>query len=324
MGVLSPGYYYWYVTARNQYGALDSDQWTFFVQQGVPSTPTNLSATTVSQSQINLSWSDNSSNENGFRLYREGLLIQTLGAGETSFQNTGLSCGTGYNYYIVAFNDSGESGHSGTASATTSACPPTTPAAPNPISPNGTVFSCHDTITLNWDNRGSGVEYFVNTWGAAENSFGPLGTSSLYLGERNSGLTYWHVRARYSGQTALSSWGSTASFTVNACPQLPDLKPFTPVGFAYPVVPSNVTGTSTESILYFNQPTYFDYRYINDGNGNVVVPYTVELWLDDLKFTAYPHSELAAGQVDGWTDWSETFQLDHIRFAYHSIHRRPG
>ena len=103
VGVLSPGYYYWYVTARNQYGAQDSEQWTFFVQQGVPSTPSNLIATAVTQSQINLSWSDNSSNENGFRLYREGLLIRTLGAGETSFQNTSLSCGTGYNYYVVAF-----------------------------------------------------------------------------------------------------------------------------------------------------------------------------------------------------------------------------
>lgn len=305
VGVLSPGDYYWSVTARNQYGSLDSATWFFAVQQGIPSTPSNLSAIAVSQSQINLSWSDNSSNENGFRLYREGLLIRTLGAGETSFQNTGLSCGTGYNYYVVAFNDSGESGHSGTASATTSACPPTTPAAPNPISPNGTVFGCHDTITLTWDNRGSGVEYFIDTWGAATNSYGPLGTSSLYLGERTSGLTYWHAQARYSGQTALSSWGSTASFTVNTCPQLPDLKPFAPVGIAYPVVPSNVTGTSTESILYLNQTTYFDWHYINDGNGSVGSAYYTELWVDDMLISRYPHFGIPAGQMDGWDDWAQ-------------------
>src|SRR5262249_50557341 len=59
----------------------------------VPSAPTNLSATAVSSTQINVTWMDNSSNEAGFRLYRcqtmqTWTLIATLGANQTSYSDS--------------------------------------------------------------------------------------------------------------------------------------------------------------------------------------------------------------------------------------------
>jgi hypothetical protein len=84
-----------------------------------------LTATAVSSSQINLSWADNSNNENGFAIERKTgsggtyAEIATVGAGVTSFQNTGLTASTTYYYRVLAFNADGDSAYSNEASATT-------------------------------------------------------------------------------------------------------------------------------------------------------------------------------------------------------------
>jgi hypothetical protein len=90
-----------------------------------PAAPSGLSAATVSSSQINLSWTDNASNESGFRIERKTgsggswSQIATVGANATSYQNTGLTAATTYYYRLRAYNSSGNSSYSGEASATT-------------------------------------------------------------------------------------------------------------------------------------------------------------------------------------------------------------
>src|SRR5213078_1112076 len=56
-----------------------------------PTVPTGLTASAVSSSQINLSWTASSDNVgvSGYRVYRNGTQIATTSA--TSFANTGLS-----------------------------------------------------------------------------------------------------------------------------------------------------------------------------------------------------------------------------------------
>ncbi len=85
-----------------------------------PTVPTNLSATAVSSSQINLSWTASSDNigVTGYRVYRGGTQITTMGT--NSYSNTGLSPNTTYTYYIVAYDAAGNnSNQSSQASATT-------------------------------------------------------------------------------------------------------------------------------------------------------------------------------------------------------------
>jgi len=94
-------------------------------------TPTSLTATAVSQTQIDLSWTDNSNDETGFKVERDGSLITTTAANATSYSYSGLSCGTNYSYSVKATNADGDS-TAVTASATTSACPP--PSRPKPTS----------------------------------------------------------------------------------------------------------------------------------------------------------------------------------------------
>lgn len=93
-----------------------------------PAAPSNLTATAASSSQINLAWTDNSTNETGFAIDRatsstfsSGLATSTVGAGVTSFQATGLAASTTYYFRVRATNSAGSSANSNTASAATQA-----------------------------------------------------------------------------------------------------------------------------------------------------------------------------------------------------------
>ncbi len=87
--------------------------------------PTGLSAVAASQSQVNLTWQDNSTNETGFIVQRRvdgsGHWVE-LGrtpANVTTFSNEGLFPDTTYIYRIRAFNNTESSAFSNEAAATT-------------------------------------------------------------------------------------------------------------------------------------------------------------------------------------------------------------
>jgi hypothetical protein len=86
-----------------------------------------LSGSAVSPTQINLSWTDNSNNEMGFKIERcagnncnNFAEIAQVGANVTNFPNTtGLSGNSWYRYRVRAFNGSGNSAYSNTISVKT-------------------------------------------------------------------------------------------------------------------------------------------------------------------------------------------------------------
>ncbi len=110
-----------------------------------PAAPASLAATATSSSAISLSWTDNSSNESGFKLERslDGTsfaLLATLGGSVTSYGDSGLSAATKYYYRVYAYNSGGNSGYSNTASATTptaTAPPPSGGGATYYVAPTG-------------------------------------------------------------------------------------------------------------------------------------------------------------------------------------------
>src|SRR5205823_1516269 len=74
-----------------------------------PAAPTNLTATAVSSSRINLSWTDNSNNETGFKVERStnGTMftqVNQMGANVTGLGDGGLAASTKYYYRVRAFN----------------------------------------------------------------------------------------------------------------------------------------------------------------------------------------------------------------------------
>jgi len=85
-----------------------------------PSIPTSLSATAISQSQIDLSWTASTDNVSvaGYVVYRDGQDIATTTL--TTYSDTGLTPSTLYTYTVVAFDSSDNySTQSASASATT-------------------------------------------------------------------------------------------------------------------------------------------------------------------------------------------------------------
>lgn len=80
----------------------------------IPVSPSGLSATVVSSTQINLSWSDNSSNETGFTIERKTATgayspITTTSANTTTYNDLSLQPGTSYTYRVNAYNSAGNS-----------------------------------------------------------------------------------------------------------------------------------------------------------------------------------------------------------------------
>jgi chitodextrinase len=95
-----------------------------------PAPPTNLTATAVSSSQIDLSWTASATGGVTYTVLRNGSVAQA-GITGTAFSDTGLQASTTYSYTVEAVDSAGTSGPSNQASATTQACttncpPPTT------------------------------------------------------------------------------------------------------------------------------------------------------------------------------------------------------
>jgi hypothetical protein len=102
-----------------------SDTATLLLTVVVPSfgAPSDLVATAVGTKRIDLSWTDNSTTERGFKIERSTngrsySKLATVGAGVTTFSNTGLRSGRTYYYRVRAYTSSSNSGYSNVASAT--------------------------------------------------------------------------------------------------------------------------------------------------------------------------------------------------------------
>ncbi|HEX9823253.1 MAG TPA: fibronectin type III domain-containing protein, partial [Actinomycetota bacterium] len=113
------------------WSAVNSNRWAIGAVAVKPATvvspaaPSGLGATGLSSSEISLSWTDNSTNEDGFKIERSPAgqgswsEVATVGAGTTTYLDTGLTASTAFDYRVRAHNAGGNSPYSNVASATT-------------------------------------------------------------------------------------------------------------------------------------------------------------------------------------------------------------
>jgi len=133
-GLASSTTYTYRVSAINAIGTSSSSNTasaTLSTIITVPSTPTGLTATAFSSSQINLSWTAPSNNGGsaitGYKIERSSNggstwsgLVSNTGSTATTYSDTGLASSTTYTYRVSAINSVGTSSASNIASATTS------------------------------------------------------------------------------------------------------------------------------------------------------------------------------------------------------------
>jgi len=134
--------------------------------------PSNLRATSVTRTQINLAWNDNSTGETGFRVERStngGLSFTTrgtTGANAAVYSDSGLTGGTTYTYRVRAVDANGASPASNELSASTLPDPPGAP-----LNLNATLGA--SGVDLAWED-GS----FNETGFKIERATGPAGSFS--------------------------------------------------------------------------------------------------------------------------------------------------
>ncbi|HXE89395.1 MAG TPA: fibronectin type III domain-containing protein [Terriglobales bacterium] len=141
-----------------------------------PNAPSGLLAAGTSSSQIDLAWTDNSDNEDGFRVERctgtaafcdaspgNFSQIVQLPANSNAYSDTGLSASTTFAYRVRAFNGAGDSGYSNTAEASTQAPPPppSPPAAPSGLSAVAGSSGNSRFVNLSWTDNSNNEDNFT-------------------------------------------------------------------------------------------------------------------------------------------------------------------
>ncbi len=118
-----------------------------------PSTPTNVTATVTSTSQINLSWTASTDNVGvtGYYIIRDGVTLPAVSGTTTTLSDTGLLPGSTHSYYVVAFDAaSNNSLVSNTATATTQVVTVPDTQAPSPPSALISDVQSAYQVNLSW------------------------------------------------------------------------------------------------------------------------------------------------------------------------------
>lgn len=107
-----------------------------------PSAVSGLVASNVSETALTLTWSASRDNVGvtGYEILRDGAKV--AGVSSTSSNQSGLACGTAYDFAVVATDAAGNTSAPTSIAVSTSACSTSTIAA----SPTGTLFGVHQDL----------------------------------------------------------------------------------------------------------------------------------------------------------------------------------
>ena len=182
--------------------------------------PSNLNVTAVSSrtglTNTTLAWTDNSSNETGFKIERSTssssgfVQIATVGANVTTFTFTGAFSSTVYYYRVRAYNAEGDSAYSNIAWLPAASVPPN---APSRLAAGSATTG---SLTLTWaDNSSNESGFKIERSTSASSGFAQIATVgadvTTYTNAGLSASTLYYYRVRAYNTVGDSAYSNTAS-----------------------------------------------------------------------------------------------------------------
>lgn len=251
-----------------------------------PSSPTNLTATAASSTQINLSWSASTDNVGvtGYKVERcQGAgcssFTQIATPTSTNFNDTGLSSSTSYSYRVQAADAAGNvSGFSGTSSATTKASNPAISVSITPVR-GGAVIGQSVTFAASVQNDvgAAGV-----TWMASNGTFSnKSATSATFVAPNATGNVTITATSVADGTKSASATIAITDLT-GVTTYHNDLSRDGANTQEFALAPANVNTTTFGKLFscavdgaIYAQPLWVANVSINGGTHNVVFVATV-------------------------------------------------
>lgn len=249
-----------------------------------PAAPSNLAATTISTSQINLAWSDNANTEDGFKIERKtGAAgswseIAQVGANTTTYSNSGLPANTEYYYRVRAHREGS------TLSAYSNEARGVTQFVPNsPKSLSATTTSA-TSIVLNWvddSNNEANFEIDRKVAGGSYSVIASPGANSTSYTSTVVANTQYVFRIRAKNIAGYSSYSNEASANT-----LPPAAPSGLVALARSTSRIDITWLDNSN----NETSFLLQRSVNGGAyANLVTL--------GANATSYSHTGLTAGNT---------------------------
>jgi len=232
-------------------------------QDGPPDAPKSLSATAVSDSEVNLAWQDMSDNEDAFELQRKEepagsyAEIAEVGANVVTCSNSsGLDAKTSYSYRVRAVNAFGESSWSNEAQTTTRG----SPSGPDNLA---AAAASDSAIDLSWaDNSDDETGFWIERKEGAAGAFGwiasPGADATSYQDTLLSQNTDYTYRIKALNTYGDSTWSGEASARTQG---VPDADPTNPRLVARQDRTMSFSWTDNSS----NEEKYWIDRRINSG-----------------------------------------------------------
>jgi hypothetical protein len=250
-----------------------------------PSKPSDLKADGTGTT-IAFSWTDNSTNELGFRIYQVGEVapVITLPAhtatGGMTYNWPGRPCNFSASFYIRSYNDNGESSSSNSDGGVTIPCTPT----------NFLANSSGNTINFNWavatPHNESGFRIYQQGVQA------PVATRGPNLG---SGGTFF----AWSG-LACNLVGTYFVRAFNSAGESPDSNLIQTE--TYPCPPNGLTITNVTK-------TAVDYKWTDNSTNET----GFHVYRDDALYTTLPaHPGTGAVTSDAFQPCDQNFPVTHV------------